>query len=368
MNGTLRQPGALVLALCALLYATAAYAADAGMSDQAPVDATLTQSFSPEEPIQAGETVTLTLKIDHPAGASIELPDSYEPDRWVLVDADSAATGQEGRMSTTWVVTFGIYRPGETTLQSFDIRVVARDGAETTLATEPVQVKVLSRFADAESEPDFVEARPPVDVWVDDMTLAWVGGGLGFAALLGLLAFAAARREAMRPAPPPPPRAAHEVALEKLGALAGDDLVERGEYMIFWVRLSEAIRQYLGRTYGFAPTELTTAEILAELDSVYWPPGIDLEDVADFLRHCDRVKFAGHVPGVEESSKTLRRAFSIVELTRPGGSTATEESDSAEEKPAADPATTDDVEASAPTEVESQWAPPTEHGRAEEEE
>lgn len=366
MSGLRRQLG-VALVLCAgLLLAPSAFAADAGTSDTVPddaVDATFTQTTSPEKPIEAGETVTVTLQVDHPAGAAVEIPDSFEPARWIVVDTASTSTSQEGSGSTTWAVTFGIYRPGTTTLQPFAVQVVDTEGHRTQLNTEPVTVKVLSRFADAETEPSFLPPRPPVEVWVEDMTLAWVGGGGALLALLGLFLFAAARREAMRPAPPPPPRAPHEVALEKLGALAGDDLVERGEYMIFWVRLSEAIREYLGRTYGFAPTELTTSEILDELHTVYWPPGLDLEDVAEFLRHCDQVKFAGREPGLEESSQTLRRAFSIVELTRPGTSAASlTGSESATDEGADAVPSESDGEKEAPSprdDDENRWAPPS---------
>ena len=302
-----------------------AFAEDAGVRDAGAaaaatgsLTASLSQTLATEGPIEVGETVTLNLRVEHPAGAVVTFPESFRPARWSLIDARRVPLGAgEKGSGSLWQLEFGIYRPGTTELEPFDVRIATPDGRDTVLATEPVEVKVISVLADLEEAPEFKPARPPVPVWVDDYTLAWVGGGFALLALFGFLAWWARRQQALAPEPPPPPRKPHEIALEKLSALAADDLVERGAYMIFWVRLSEAIREYLGRTYGFPPTELTTTEVLDNLLDVKWPAGLDLTDVRRFLRRCDEVKFGGARPDVEESSEFLRRAFSIVELTRP---------------------------------------------------
>lgn len=333
--------------------------------DQAPISASLAQSIDVDGPIEAGETVELTLALTHPAGADVVFPEAFEPARWSLIDAaQTPGASGEGTSTSTWVLTFGVYRPGATTLEPFDVTIRA-DGRSAVLTTEPVDVKVVSVLADLDTPPEFKPARPAVPVWVEDYTLAWLGGGFGLFALLGLLAIWAQRRKAMVPPPPAPPRKPHEIALEKLAALAADDLVERGEYMEFWVRLSETVREYLGRTYNFPPTELTTTEVLDNLLDVSWPSGLDLTDIRRFLRRCDEVKFGGVVPTVAESSEMLRKGFTFVELTRPapapdkpGEATAvliTEESDGDE-----DPQdVTEDPDA--------QWKPPVDASSQEEE-
>lgn len=331
--------------------------ADSGAADEAKpaMEVSLNQLPTEDEPIHAGETVSVTYEITHPAGATVTFPEAFTPDRWVLVNAvPQPNQGAEKASTTTWVATFGIYRPGATTLAPFEITITGAAGQSATVTTKPVEVKVLSIFADVNEEPTFNAPRPPVVVWVEDYTLAYVGGGALLLALLGLVAFFVHRRQMMIPPPPPPPRAAHEVALEKLSALAADDLVERGEYMIYWVRMSEAVREYMGRTYGFGGTELTTTEMLEVLEKVTWPKGIGFEDVKGFLRRCDEVKFGGQTPGVDESTSTLRRAFSIVELTKPrlpapgeeAGVERAGEDDGGRAKPSSKP--------------KSKWAPPDE--------
>lgn len=309
--------------LLSLLLPAAALAQDAGDDAPAPpaapaptIEAALSHPTT-LPPIEVGETVELSIDVTHPPGATVTFPTKFEPERWGLLDTQRVPSADAERAtSSTWVLTFGLFRPGSTTLRPFDVVVDAR-GGKTTLQTQPVELKVASIFADGKLEPEFQAPRPPVEVWVDDYTLAVVAGGGAFLALLGFAGWAIRRRQLMQPAPPPPPRDPHEIALEKLGALAGGDLIERGEYMVFWVRMSEAIREYLGRTYGFSGTEMTTTELKSALRDVRWPTGIGEAEVFAFLRRCDEVKFGGAVPNLDESTTTLRQAFSVVELTKP---------------------------------------------------
>ena len=230
----------------------------------------------------------------------------------------------------------------------FDVTIYGRDGETETVKSAPVPLKVIDGIGDT-LDPSFKPPRPPVEIWVEDLTLAWVGG-IGFGALLfGALGFFVwSRRETI--VIPPPPRAPHEIALEKLSAIAAAEMMERDEYMLFYVRVSEAIREYMGNVHKFPGTELTTTEILAELKPKFFPRGISHDDIGDFLRETDLVKFGGIKPSTEEADRILRRAFTIVELTRmpTAGLPKPEESESDRD--------VDDE----PLEPISPWAPPEE--------
>jgi hypothetical protein len=206
-----------------------------------------------------------------------------------------------------------MFRPGETTLRAFPVTIVDNHDQSQVLETKPITLKVISGLKDNQ---DFTAPLPMVDVWTKDYTLAWIAG-IGAAGLLGMLiAFALMRRQRVEIVEPEVRRPPHEVALEKLGALAGDKLIEDGLFMIFYVRMSEAIREYLGERYGFPGTELTTTEILARLHDIKWPRGISDAEVRQILEHCDYVKFGGFRPANEQAHETLRRCFTIVELTK----------------------------------------------------
>lgn len=291
---------------------------DAGAPAPAPASAaTLSQAFNPPEAPEVGERLVLKLDVTHPLNTTVHLPEAFPNPRWELTDREQLSIPGEAHITTRVTLTFQIFRPGATTLPGFEVTVLQADGSLETLTTEPIQTQIFSVLPTGET-PELTPARAPVAVWVDDYTLLWAGAGLLALLIAGGAGFFISRRNRPEP-PPPPPRPAHLVALEKLSALTPGDLLDRGEYMLFYVRMSEAIREYLGRRYGFPGTELTTTEILNHLTTVEaregWPKGIAYSDVRDWLNYCDLIKFSDLVPERERSEQLLRQAFSTVELT-----------------------------------------------------
>lgn len=323
---SLRIPLAMlvVLSCFGLRLATAhATTPDAGAPEAAAEvgaqasNATLSQNFNAPESAAVGDRLALTLEVRHPLNTTAHLPEAFPNPRWEVASREHQSLQGDADITTTFNLVFQIFRPGETTLPAFDVTVLQADGSVEKLATEPVSAKVLSVLPSGDT-PELAAPRNPVAVWTDDYTILWVGGGLLALLIAGGVGFFINRRN-QPDAPAPPPRPAHLVALEKLSALTPGDLLDSGDYMLFYVRMSEAIREYLGRRYHFRGTELTTTEILGHLNAVEsgegWPKGISYEDVRDWLNYCDLIKFSDMTPARERSEQLLRQAFSMVELT-----------------------------------------------------
>jgi hypothetical protein len=302
--------------------------ADVAADSKPPAEASLEQQFEAPEEVRVGDRLELSLQITHPTDTSVLLPETFGNPRWELVDTDRDSADDETRTLTTLTLTFQIFRPGHTTLPAFVVTILDGDDETVELESEPVEAKVVSVLP-ADETPEMKSHRHPVAVWTDDYTLAWVGGILFGAVLAAALTWLIARRREDDEVGPPP-RPAHIVALEKLSALTTGELLDAGEYMVFYVRMSGAVREYLGRRYGFRGTELTTTEILDHLEEVDWPAGLSLVDVRQWLEHCDLIKFSGVRPRRERAQQALRRGFSIVELTRPIEEPQTEGPDEAE--------------------------------------
>ncbi|MCA9565664.1 MAG: hypothetical protein KC561_19335, partial [Myxococcales bacterium] len=150
-----------------------------------------------------------------------------------------------------------------------------------------------------------------------DYTLAYVlviAGGVGLMVLATWLVARSRPREVFI-APPPPPRPAHEVALEKLDELSKAGLIERGDHMIYFVRLSEAVREYLGRRYGFDGLDMTTSEILSSMRTANLPTSLGPHFVRQLLFDCDMVKFAKFAPELLDHNDMLASAYRLVKET-----------------------------------------------------
>lgn len=274
------------------------------------------QTLHAPEKLTVGQPLQLEIVVEHTPGTLVDIPHAFPNTRWDLLDSKQSENSTESATTTTISLNFAIFRPGQAHLPAFDIRILAPDGTQKILSTEKTAIFVRSAI-DAAETPPFAPPRDPVAIWTSDYTLAWVGGFVLGGALLGALAVFAIRRRKTAEVTGPV-RSAHEVALEKLRELEQGSLLDQGEVMIYYVRMSEAVREYLGRRFDFPGTELTTAEINAALASQQsrWPRGIALDDVKRWLEHCDFVKFSGAAPSKDAARKSLERAFGIVELTR----------------------------------------------------
>lgn len=329
-------PWALAVFAATLLAAGAATAADDGDERGAPsasapesngpdstkepsrvanLDPSIDQSFDAPEKALPGSPLTLELAIEHPRRTRATIDPDLEKSRWNLVDSDEQSTADEDRKTTRWRLTFQVFRVGKTTLDPFEIVVTDENGESGSFETEPVNVDIRSILSDDE-ELSLQGSRPPAPIWMRDYTLAWIGGGIGAAALLALLLFGPFRREeeteTIDPSRPP-----EEVALEQLEALRGSDLVERGAYMIFYVRMSEAVRRFLGRRFDFPGPEWTTSEIIERLEMLAESYPLDVDRIASWMHGVDLVKFSGYVPSADEARRTLDEAIDLVRSTDP---------------------------------------------------
>jgi hypothetical protein len=139
------------------------------------------------------------------------------------------------------------------------------------------------------------------------------GAGIGFGA-----AWLIRRWLERRPkveAPWVDPRPAHVIALEALGKLEAERLPEQGLIKEFYFRLSEIVRQYLERRYGFAAPEMTSDEIRNAIAGLALHQHARIA-IEDFLFETDLVKFADASPGSAQDEAASRAARGLIELTR----------------------------------------------------
>lgn len=269
--------------------------------------------------IAVGEVAKLTIEVNAPSSVRVSLP---EQSFGGLELADrKLRTSQEGdRTLTTYELDLLAFEAGTVELPPLTLRFVGPNGELGEAQTEAHTLTVNSPLANepnAEPKP----ATKPVAVVKDDYTLAWVALGILALGLTALLTLLVARwlknREKVAP-PPPPPRPPWELAFARLSALARqkDQLLkeQRGEEFVDGV--SDALREYLGRRYGFDGLESTTGEILARLERLR-PDRLSLSGVSLLLEQCDLVKFARATPEPEQCDDLFNGAMGLVRATVP---------------------------------------------------
>jgi hypothetical protein len=320
---------ALMCALLGALVGSRARAdADAGTAPPAPtskrtlppelapeIEATLT----PQKGLVTGDSVTLKLRVTTKPGVDVAVPEqSFAPLELIDRKAKSELVGQAQRHE--FELTLLALEPGTITFPGVNLRVVGPHGELGDVRTPAETLQIGSLIA---NEPN-AEPKPetqPVVVMQDDYTLAWIAGGLlaaGLIAAATLLLSRWLKRRPKAPVPVAPPRPAWEVAIEKLLLLEREKQAmltnQRGEEFI--ERVSDTLREYLGKRYGFDGLESTTHEIMRRLEHTR-PYKLSLAGVSLLLEQCDLVKFARAAPDLALCDDLWNGAIGLVRATTP---------------------------------------------------
>lgn len=94
-------------------------------------------------------------------------------------------------------------------------------------------------------------------------------------------------------------------ALDALDQLKAEKLPERGEFIEYHFRLSEIMKLFLEAEYKFSANEMTTREIRQHFNQYKVVSPDAQKEIVQWLESCDRIKFAKHVPTLEDSDKAM---------------------------------------------------------------
>jgi hypothetical protein len=265
----------------------------------------LRQELQLPDPLTVGTPFTLTLSAEGADKIGIPLKDSL--DNFELVSARPQSKGLMGKPPHL-TLTLIAWETGE--LEGPVFRVPVTRGKHTeTVRSDPFPVTVTTVLPD--SLANAADTAKVAAALKDTLAPTPVKPGLWDillpAALLGGLAWWLIRRH-RRPVgpvaqpltPPPPPIPAWRQALVLLDELRREKVLERGDFVEFYFRLSMILRFYIELRDGFKAMEMTTGEFRDA-----WLGSHEERDaLLKFLREADRIKFAKHLPGPEAAERT----------------------------------------------------------------
>ena len=110
-------------------------------------------------------------------------------------------------------------------------------------------------------------------------------------------------------------RPAHEIAEEKLDDLKTQQLWQQGLIKEYQSKLTFIIREYLENRYDMKALESTTQEILKDLMSRDFDPGLN-NDLREILTMADLVKFAKARPGENIHESFMLKAYELINRTK----------------------------------------------------
>jgi hypothetical protein len=136
--------------------------------------------------------------------------------------------------------------------------------------------------------------------------------GLLIAAMVAILAWLLFRKKKSRPAPAviAPPHGFAQLLRE----LQAEGLPQRGEYRMFYTRLTDILRDALAIKGGFKTREITSAQLLRRSGKILEP--MPLEQLRAILAESDAVKFAKLHPTLEQQDTILHTALAFLQNAR----------------------------------------------------
>jgi hypothetical protein len=206
------------------------------------------------------------------------------------------------------------WAPGDVELPAPGVRFKRGDAEPESVATTPTKLtidSVLATVPDAKDIRD-IKGVEPVPA---DLRPYYVGGGLLLLLAVAVWLFRRWRRRPERVAPAAPPLPAHEVAARALADLARRRLPQEGRFVEHYTALAAIVRTYIEHRFAVRAPEMTTEEFLVTSQRDARLAGGHRTLLGEFLRECDLVKFARHVPAVVDGERALAAATRFVAET-----------------------------------------------------
>ncbi len=274
--------------------------------------------------ITIGDVVVFTVTIKH--GPDVQVLSSIPtPDQEILkikkVEEFKTKDGKytvEGRKYT--LTTF---RLGDFVLDPLEIQYRAGGGEVQTVETDKIYITVKS-VAEGETKEDIRGIKNILDLPRQILIMLI----LGLAAVLAGLAFLIYRKffakKSEGDARPETKLSPADEALFNLNKLFDSDLLPRGKIKEYYLRLSEILRVYFEKRFGFLAVEYTTDEIMKAMRE----KGIERElreKVQEVLEAADLAKFAKWKPEPAQIMQINQKSKEIVEVSKPAETPQTPE-------------------------------------------
>jgi hypothetical protein len=280
-----------------------------------------------KDTITIAENLRLTIEGDIKEGYEIKLPGFGEKlGQFGIVDyqEEPPQLTDEGRILTKKTYTLEPFLSGEYKIAPMKVvfwpKSPGSDEPETRetheIETEEVLIKVLSLLGEDREKLQINPIFGPVDL--PSRPVPWTYVVVGLAALLGLIGTVAfywhkRRRRIQETAVVIP---AHELAYRQLQEILGENLLDKGEFKLFYAKISDVVRHYIENRFGLHAPKLTTEEFLAKMNTKAHFLSDHQRLLDEFLHHCDLVKFAEHQPAASEIQRTFNACKSFIEATK----------------------------------------------------
>jgi hypothetical protein len=263
----------------------------------------------PKRDLTVGDRFRLELTVKHHRNTNVGEPFSPSIDPFMILDRKSVTRYAGDTIVDVHTLTMAAFATGEPRIPPFIVPYPA-EGEVRAAASDSIQVKVASVMP--KDMKDINDLKPQVQfpnflpIWIILGVLAAVG--LGYA---GWRLYRRYRRIMLYGTPLPDP---WEEALAALDKVPAEDWLASGHFKRYYYTVSEVLKRYLTRRFGFPALDQTTTEIVRAMKAAKIP---EREGFGEFFQRADMVKYAKFVPLATEAAAVIPNARELVRVTTP---------------------------------------------------
>lgn len=274
--------------------------------------------------VAIGSWIRYAVEVKHPANVAVSFPALKDTmGTFDIVRHDSLyRTEENGEVTLKKDFIIAKYDAGFFNVPPFAVAYRTPDGAIDTARSNPIPVEI--RGVEVDTSQTIKDLKPQLTVPMSaEEVAAYVGilvalAGIGY----GIYYYIQKRKRAVGLAPEHkgPELPPHVTALMQLEALEAKRLWQSGETKAYYTEATEIVRRYFERRFDIMALEMTTGEVMAQLERCSLEKGT-MTTIEAVLSDADMVKFAKHQPIAAENEQLLSRARAVIERTKPSEST-----------------------------------------------
>jgi len=267
--------------------------------------------------ITVGELIDYQMEVDLPKGYEAAIPPpGAQLGEFLIRNYEIPAPEKiTGRVKQKFIFKITAYATGESSIPPVPVIIMKDKQPAAMILAEEIRIRVAPVTSAEDLE--IKDIKPPLPAPFNYRPLLISGAVIAGLLAIGIATFlliSRLRRPALEmPEPLPEPET---LALKELADLDALGLLEKGQIELYYTRLNEIFRRYLGLRFGIYALEFTTTEIMNALKKQFLEHAT-FQAIQNFLEECDLVKFAKFIPESKAQREIMTQARKIIELTRP---------------------------------------------------
>ncbi len=266
-----------------------------------------------------GDYIDYSIVVFAPSKYRIELPsvkDSLKSLTFLKNGKTDVVDNQKGFATTTYNFILAGYDSLAETIPAMTITLVDTAN-KSSLKIKTNQVNVVVNTLNVNLKQDIKDVKPVISIPYDWQKLSLIV--LGILILLAIILFVYRKyfkkeneeKKIVKRIVLPP----HKIAYKKLSELESEKIWQSGNIKEFHSRITEIIREYFEKRFGFNSLEMTTDETIRKLLEQNISDEV-VTIIRKFLENADMVKFAKFTPMPSVNEEMMKEAYKIVDLTK----------------------------------------------------